>query len=261
MRLALIQMNLQLGNPKQNIEHVSNLVSKAVQEQPDIIVLPEMWNSSYDLTNLAELADKDGEPAAETMAILAKKYGVNIVAGSISDYRQGKFYNTSYVFDRQGKRIARYSKIHLFGLMQEGEYLTAGHERVSFTLDGQKYGIIICYDLRFPELSRSLALEGAEILFVPAQWPEPRMHPWRTLLQARAIENQFFVVAVNRVGVEGKASFLGHSMVVNPLGRIISEGSEEEEIIFVDIDPEEVKRVRERMDCFGDRVPSAYDCS
>ena len=122
MRLALIQMNLKLGKPEQNIESVSNLVAKAVQEQPDIIVLPEMWNSSYDLTNLAKLADKEGEPAAGTMASLAKKYGVNIVAGSISDNRQGKFYNTSYVFDRQGKTVARYSKIHLFGLMQEGEY-------------------------------------------------------------------------------------------------------------------------------------------
>ena len=146
----------------------------------------------------------------------------------------------------------------MFGLMEEGSYLAAGDCRVSFELDGVKCGIIICYDLRFPELSRALALDGAQLMFVPAQWPKPRLHPWRTLLLARAIENQMFVAGVNRVGKEGKAEFFGHSLLVNPLGEVLLSGSEEEEILTAEIDLNQLIKVREHMTCFHDRVPKVY---
>jgi len=258
VRLALIQTTLEYANPQSNIARLRGLIAQAVAGQADILVLPEMWNTSYALSQLADLADREGQPAASAIAQLAAKYRVNIVAGSVSDCRQGSFFNTAYVFDRQGRQVACYNKAHLFGLMKEDQYLTPGQERVTFELEGISCGIIICYDLRFPELSRALALDGAELLFVPAQWPKPRLHPWRTLLQARALENQLFVAAVNRVGTEGQASFFGHSMVVSPLGEIISEGSEEEEILYADIDLEEIIQVRARMNCLGDRNPTVY---
>jgi omega-amidase len=258
IRLALLQSNLFLGRPDSNIAHLSSLVKKAMEQSPDVIILPEMWNASYDLGKLKESADRDGCPSASQMSSLACKYGVNIIAGSISDFRNDKFYNTSYVFNRQGDLIARYDKIHLFGLMNEERYLSPGEERAVFKLDGVKCGLIICYDLRFPELIRALALDGIDILFVPAQWPHPRMHPWRTLLQARAIENQMYVAAVNRVGQEGKAAFFGHSMVVDPLGEIILEGDEEESILVTELDLERILKVREYMTCFNDRRPETY---
>lgn len=232
-----------------------------MERKPDVIILPEMWNTSYDLANLKEKADRDGSPSATRMGSLAREYSVNIVAGSISDLRNDKVYNTSYVFNRRGDLVGKYDKIHLFGLMKEDRYLSGGGKKAVFELDGVKCGVIICYDLRFPELSRSLALEGIDVLFVPAQWPHPRMHPWRTLLMARAIENQMYVVAVNRVGQEGKAVFFGHSMVVDPLGEIILEGDEEEGILETEIDLERTARTRKYMTCFKDRRPETYSNS
>lgn len=259
MRLALIQPDIVSGDPRANIDHMQELIARAVQDKPDIIVLPEMWNTSYALKSVADLADRYGEPAAKTIGGLAGRYGVNIVAGSVADLRGGKVYNTSYIFNRRGEVAASYSKVHLFGLMEEGNYLAAGDSRVTFELDGVRCGIIICYDLRFPELSRLLALDGAVIMFVPAQWPKPRQHPWHTLMLARAIENQMFVAGVNRVGREGKAEFFGHSLLVNPLGEIILQGSEQkEEILSTEIDLDQVKKVREYMTCFNDRVPAVY---
>ncbi|MBZ4653333.1 MAG: hydrolase [Peptococcaceae bacterium] len=258
MRIALIQMDIAYGDPAANLAHARSVVEKAIKDKPDVIILPEMWNTSYALKNVFELADDHGVPSAKAMQELAREHNVNIIAGSVADRREDKVYNTSYIFNRQGEEVTSYSKIHLFGLMQEGEYLVRGNTRALFTLEGISCGVIICYDLRFPELSRALALAGMKVLFVPAQWPHPRMHPWRTLLQARAIENQVFVAAVNRVGKEGKAEFFGHSMVVDPLGEIIVEGEEKEQILIADIDLTLVEKVRTRMTCFSDRIPEAY---
>ena len=258
MRLALIQMKVDYGQPEINLNRVNAKVEEAVQKNPDILILPEMWNTGFAWKNLADTADCLGVPGARNVGELAAKYKINIVGGSVADMHEQRIYNTSYIYNRKGEEVARYSKIHLFGLMREGEYLTPGSSRTDFSLEGIKCGVIICYDLRFPELSRALALDGIKLLFVPAQWPQPRMHPWRTLLQARAIENQLFVVGVNCVGKVGNTEFFGHSMVVNPLGEVIAEGSEEDEIIYADIDVAEVDRIRKYMSCFSDRVPEVY---
>jgi len=258
MRLSLIQADIIYGEPRANFEHLKTLIEKAAEEKPDVIVLPEMWNTSYALKTVASIADRSGQPGARAVGELAGRLGINIVAGSVADWREGKVYNTSYIFNRKGEEVTSYSKVHLFGLMEEGSYLAAGDSRVTFELDGVKCGIIICYDLRFPELSRALALDGAQIMFVPAQWPKPRLHPWRTLMLARAIENQMFVVGVNRVGSEGKAEFFGHSLLVDPLGEILLQGTEEEGILTADIDLNQVTKVREYMKCFNDRNPEVY---
>jgi omega-amidase len=118
--------------------------------------------------------------------------------------------------------------------------------------------VMICYDIRFPELARTLALDGAKILFVPAEWPHPRLHHWRTLLMARAIENQMFVVSCNRVGTSGSTHFFGHSLIIDPWGEIIAEGAEHEEIITAALDLTEVDKVRGRIPVFEDRRPELY---
>lgn len=259
MKVSLIQMNIELGDVKANQMHAEDLIRKAALEKPDVIILPEMWNTSYMLKDIHNLADNNGQPSAGLIQNLSKELGINIIAGSIADKRQGKVYNTSYVFAKSGERLAQYSKTHLFGLMQEDQYLERGNSRCYFHINDVPVGMIICYELRFPEITRSLALDGAKILFVPAQWPNPRMHPWKILVQARAIENQMFVVAVNRVGKEGNAEFFGSSMVVDPLGNIIMEGSDKEEILTIDIDLTEVDKVRSKMTCFNDRVEEVYE--
>ncbi|MDK2823630.1 MAG: omega-amidase [Clostridia bacterium] len=258
MKIAVIQMDISFGKPVENLKKAEEMVRKAAQKRPDVIILPEMWNTSYDLKNVSAIADRAGSPNAKKIGELAKEFGINIIAGSVADKSGDKVYNTSYIFNRQGDQIAKYSKIHLFGLMNEGEYLERGNERCIFELDGITCGLMICYELRFPELSRALALDGAQIIFVPAQWPHPRMHPWLILTQARAIENQLFLVAVNRVGKEDKAEFFGHSMVVDPLGDVIYEGGEQEEIKIVELDLNKVEEVRNKMTCFADRVEEVY---
>lgn len=154
--------------------------------------------------------------------------------------------------------VARYDKVHRFRLMNEEKYFSSGEKAVTFDLDGIKCGIVICYDIRFPEFIRKIALQGAQILFVPAQWPRPREMHWRLLNIVRAIENQFFVVGANRVGREGKAEFPGGSIVVDPWGEVLLETGETEGVFEAVIDLSLVEQVRRRIPVFEDRRPDVY---
>lgn len=258
MRISSIQMDVELGNPKANREKAARLVEEAMVNNPDVIVLPETWNIGFFPENHDELADSEGECTIDLLGRLAEKFGVNIIGGSVVNKMRGRIYNTSYSFDRQGKVIATYNKIHLFSPSHEDKHFEHGKELCTLELDGVKVGVIICYDLRFPELARSLALQGIQILFVPAEWPHPRSHHWRTLAMARAIENQMFVVAVNGVGKAGETQYCGNSLIVDPWGEIIADAGEEEIIITGDIDLSIIKDIRERINVFRDRRPEEY---
>jgi len=259
--VALIQSDIVLGQPAQNRERMETRMGQAVSalEKPDVIVLPEMWNTGYDLNQIGSLADPDGKESRAWLASFARTHGVHIVAGSIAEKRGDKVYNTMLVFDRTGREVASYSKIHLFRLMEEEKHLAPGDRTVKFDLDGIPSGASICYDIRFPELARTLSLNGTEVLFVPAEWPHPRLHHWRTLLMARAIENQMYVIACNRTGTGGRDAFFGHSLIIDPWGEIVAEGGEEEEIVTGRVDLGLVAEVRGRIPVFSDRRPSLYE--
>ncbi|UUZ96028.1 carbon-nitrogen family hydrolase [Paenibacillus sp. P25] len=220
-KLALLQMDIAIGEPERNFARLEQLLQEATEheERPDVIIIPEMWNTGYALERIHELADRNGERTEAPLAGCSRKYGVNIIGGSVADKREGGVFNTIYAFDREGRKIQDYSKIHLFRLMDEEKFLQSGDRVGSLELDGTPAGMMICYDIRFPELARRLALGGARVLFVPAEWPKPRLHHWRTPLTARAIENQMYVVACNRVGISGTTEFFGHSMVIDPWGK------------------------------------------
>ncbi|WP_211745550.1 carbon-nitrogen family hydrolase [Paenibacillus sp. Marseille-Q4541] len=261
LQIVLIQSDIQIGNPDANRKHMQLLIKQAMENNPnaEIIVLPEMWNTGYALSEIHELADDQGKIEREWLQKYAAQYKVNIVAGSISEKVDGQIYNSMYIFNKEGKEVARYAKMHLFRLMDEEKYLASGEEPVTFTFDGNwTAGASICYDIRFPELGRTLALNGAKVLFVPAEWPHPRLHHWRTLLMARAIENQMYVVSCNRVGVSKEAHFFGHSMIIDPWGEIVAEGGDQEEILTGTIDPALVDEVRGRIPVFEDRRPNLY---
>ncbi|WP_301336119.1 carbon-nitrogen family hydrolase [Paenibacillus sp. FJAT-26967] len=261
IKLALLQMDIAIGEPATNVRKVEEMLSQAIQaeKKPDVIVLPEMWNTGYALDRIHELADPEGKQTAELLSGFARKHGVQIVGGSIAERIGDKVKNTIYGYDRNGVNHLTYSKIHLFRLMDEHLALTAGESRGMFEIDGIPAGAIICYDIRFPELTRRLALDGAQMLFVPAEWPHPRLHHWRTLLMARAIENQMIVVACNRVGESKGTSFFGHSMVIDPWGNVLAEGGEKEEILYAEVDLGEVAQVRRTIPVFEDRRPKLYD--
>jgi omega-amidase len=260
LHIVLLQMDITLGEPAMNYERLQMMLEQAVQHtpRPDVIVFPEMWNTGYALDRLEHLADHQGERTIALLSAFAREYQVNLVAGSIADKQVDQIYNQTYVFNRAGEIIAQYAKIHLFRLMDEHQFLTAGELLGTLQIDGIPAGMMICYDIRFPELSRVLALGGAQILFVPAQWPHPRLLHWRSLLIARAIENQMYVVACNRVGKSGDSQFFGHSMVIDPWGEVMIEGTEQEEILHITIDLDLVQRVRKKIPIFADRRPQLY---
>ncbi|MBD0380525.1 carbon-nitrogen family hydrolase [Paenibacillus sp. WST5] len=253
-------MDIAIGEPDTNYTRLEQLLNEAVSAdvKPDVIVFPEMWNTGYALTEIHDLADKDGARTKAFLTDFAQRHHVNIIGGSIADKRGDQVLNTVYAFDRQGREIAEYSKIHLFRLMDEEKFLQSGDQLGRFELEGVPAGAMICYDIRFPELARKLALDGARILFVPAEWPHPRLHHWRTLLMARAIENQMYVVSCNRVGTSGTTNFFGHSMVIDPWGEVLVEGDEGEAILRATIDLSEVVRVRGKIPVFEDRRPHLY---
>lgn len=260
LKISLLQMDITPGNPEKNRSKAIELISQAMQHnpRPDILMLPEMWTTAYELNTIKQICDQDGMPTSRVISEQAIAQQVNVVAGSYASMRAGKVYNTAYVFDRMGNNIAKYEKIHLFKLMEEHKYMEAGGAHSVFMLEGIKCGIIICYDLRFPELARKLALQGIKILFVPAQWPATRLEHWITLLKARAIENQIFVVAVNRAGGGPEDPFAGGSMVISPWGEIIAQADYKEQILTAEIDLALIEEAKSKIDIIGDRMPQTY---
>ena len=258
MKIACVQMDIALGEPVKNFEVVEKNIMAAANECVDVIVLPEMWNTGYALEQLDRLADEGGQKTRELLSRLAKKYQVNIVGGSVATKNNGKFLNTMYVVDRTGNIVAEYDKAHLFKLMNEHLYMNEGKKTNVFELDGVTCGGVICYDLRFPEWIRLHTLIGAKIMFIPAQWPKKRIDHCQVLLQARAIENQCYIVAVNRVGKDPNNEFNGHSMVIAPWGELILSNQTEAGIYYANLDLAEVDRVRKEIPVYQDRRTDLY---
>ncbi|QBA72291.1 carbon-nitrogen family hydrolase [Lactiplantibacillus plantarum] len=258
MRVALAQLNIQFGDPDANYEQIEVAIQRAAEQTVDVIVLPEMWNTGYALTHLNVLADDDGQRTLQLLSKLARQFRVNIVGGSVAVARDGHYYNEMLVVDRQGQLLSRYDKVHRFGLMAEDRYITAGETENVFELDGTVAMGAICYDIRFPEWLRKQAARGPQVIFVSAEWPTVRQMQWRLLLQARAIENQAFVVAVNRVGSDPDNQFGGQSLVIDPLGQIVAIGGAHAQLITAELDLTQVDQVRGQIPVFEDRRPELY---
>ena len=259
MKVTCIQMDMQFGKPEANFAHAEDLIRQAMKDSPDVLVLPETWNTGFfPKEDLALLADKDGKTVKEKIGALAKEYGVNIVAGSVANLKNGKVYNTAYVFDRQGNCIASYDKTHLFTPMGEGDYFEKGDHLCRFTLDGVSCGLIICYDIRFPELTRSLTVPGLDMLFMVSQWPNIRTFHLRSLTTARAIENQMFLCCCNSCGKAGQTQYGGNSAIIDPWGETIALAGENEELLSAECDFSILQNIRTSINVFADRRPELY---
>lgn len=260
MKVSALQFDIAFRNQEKNEKKVTEMIEQAVnREQPDVIVLPEMWNVSFFPDNVFKLADEEGKSTKKLLSHLAKKYDINIVGGSVAAKKKEELYNTSYCFNRNGKLIHEYNKVHLFSPSQENESFSPGDKVGIFEIDGIKVGVATCYDLRFVEWIRKMALQDIEVLFVPAAWPHPRVFPWQTLLRARAIENQVFVVGVNSIGEADKLSFCGHSMILNPLGETLIEAEEQERILSAELNLESRDEIKKQINVFNDRRPELYN--
>lgn len=258
MKIACVQIDVAFGEPERNFVAVEKYIQEAAENNADVVALPEMWNTGYALENLEILADGEGKRTKECLSKLAKKHHVNIVGGSVSTKKGNHFFNTMFVANRDGKVISEYDKVHLFKLMNEHLFLQAGDKMNVFQLDGTTCGGVICYDLRFPEWIRAHVLKGARIMFISAEWPKPRLDHWQVLLRARAIENQCFVIAVNRIGNDPNNEFGGHSMIFSPWGEILLDGKGEEGIFYQEIDLEAVEQIRKTIPVFQDRRVDLY---
>lgn len=259
MNISCLQMDMRLGGNAYNYAHAEELIRKAVgRDAPDTVVLPETWNTGYFPEDLAAHADHNGEKTKRVFSALAKELNVNIVCGSVANQREDGFYNTAYVFDHAGVCIAEYDKTHLFTYAREHEHFQPGSRTCRFQLDGVDCGLIICYDLRFPELIRTLTLQGVDLLFVVAQWPDKRTMHLETLARARAIENQMFLALCNSVGAAGNTRCGGHSAIIDPWGEYLAIAGEQEEIISGQADFSVIAGIRNSINVFQDRRPELY---
>lgn len=259
LSLVLLQLDIVFGQPEKNRENIRQWFTKMDLQPNEVVLLPELWDTGYDLTRLAEIADKEGETAQLFLSELAKKYQVFISGGSIARESEGQFFNTTYLIGSDGEVKTSYDKVHLFRLMEEEKYLHAGSQLAQMKIADFQVAPLICYDLRFPEWFRKSASQGTDIFFLSAQWPTPRITQWEKLLQARAIENQCFVAAVNRVGSDPNNQFGGRSMVVDPLGNNLLKLDSLEGFGRVAIDRRIVETTRGAIPVFEDRRTELYE--
>jgi len=259
MKVTCLQMDIRFCRPEESFSHVAELIGQAMADKPDVLVLPEAWNTGFaPHAGIHFLADRDGVRVKAEIGALAKQFGVNIVAGSVSDLRDGKLYNTAYVFDRQGCCTASYDKIHLFSPSGEDRHYTAGNQICRFQLDGVNCGLVICYDIRFPELTRTLTVPGIDVLFVVSQWPASRTFHLSSLITARAIENQIFLVCCNACGSDGKSTCGGSSAIIDPWGKTLAQAGEQESLLTAQLDFSILQKIRTSINVFADRRPELY---
>jgi deaminated glutathione amidase len=268
LRVACIQLNAS-DSKAENIERAGGLVARAASTGADLVVLPEKWNGIGPPDFLRANAETlDGE-TVEAMSSWARDHKVTLLGGSIAERREGreKLSNTCLVFDPEGEIVALYRKIHMFDVevggqvYRESESEEAGEETARLSeVEGWKLGLTVCYDLRFPELYRILAVEGAEVIAVPAAFTlfTGKDH-WELLLRARAVENQCYVVAADQWGThgDGKASY-GRSMIVDPWGLVIAQAADEDGVIAAELDRTRIQDVRRALPSLANRQPAAY---
>ncbi len=260
MKLSCIQMDMRLGEVDHNFSRAQALIREAVEkERSDVVILPETWSTGFFPADLTDCADEDGQRTKAVFSALAQELKVNIVCGSVVTRRGGRFYNTAYVFDRCGNVVAQYQKTHLFTPSGEHLHFTPGDHICTFSLEGRRCALITCYDIRFPELTRACALQGTELLFVPAQWPTARITHLETLAKARAIENQMFLALCNSAGTAGEIRCGGRSAIIDPWGEYLSRAGNGEEIITGTADFSVIEDIRSSINVFRDRRPDLYD--
>ncbi|MCP3924773.1 MAG: carbon-nitrogen family hydrolase [Desulfobacterales bacterium] len=253
LKTAVFQFDTKTGMIDENLAYV---IERIPPLNADLVVLPEMWSCGFDYSNLKSHAEKTPYVLDELSKVAIKENVM--IAGSYPEMRDGDIYNTAYLIDKDGEIKGTYSKVHLFSHASEDKYFKAGDKAVVVDTSIGKIGFLICYDLRFPEFFRTLALDGAEIVIVMGQWPKVRIDHWNKLLAARAIENQLFVLAANRIGTENLIEYGGCSKILSPVGKTLSYGYSFETIVEFELDFEEMTLFREKIPCFEERVKGVY---
>ena len=249
--LLAIQMGSVIADIEANINKVENLLESTLSKRlADFVFLPEVWTVGWDCPSFPVCAENINDSLSLAMLKrIAKKYSVNIIGGSfIENKANGELFNTCPVINRDGNLVCTYEKNHLFSYYgcAEGDYITAGKNPVLVNLDGVKIGLTICYDIRFPEIFREYRKSGADILVNMAAWGANKKNAWDTMTTSRAVENQTYFVALTQTGKLRDGENLGHSMILDYKGDILSEIDKIEDGIYATIDLDEMYSFREK---------------
>lgn len=250
LKVAAVQMEVCSGEPRKNMVLVEAMLNEAARQGAQAALLPELWTTGYALDSFAQVAEECAEMTLKFLRDEAMRLGMAIVGGSFPTKGADGVYSTCYAIGLDGKVLSEYSKEHLFPLLDEPQYLRPGQAGGVADTPLGMWATLICFDIRFPESARQLAYRGARVLWVPAEWPQVRLEHWRTLLRARAIENQLFVVAANRTGEGDGTTWGGHSTIIDPWGNIVAEAGDEETVLVAELDMALVDEVRGRIPCF-----------
>jgi predicted amidohydrolase len=263
MKVALIQLDVDLDRePAKSLDLATAKVHEAAEDGAELVVLPELWlHGAFDPSAWPETAEPMHGETAQHMQQTAVDCGIVLHAGSFVERTpDGKLYNTALVFDAEGELLAGYRKIHRFGFTEgEAAVLTSGEHLATFDLLDiddtvrTKVGLATCYDVRFPELYRKLLDAGTQTVISVAAWPAIRLDHFRTLLKARAIENQFYVLSCAAAGTQSNIAMSGHSMVIDPWGTILAEAEGTETILYADIELNRVEETRATFPVLLDR--------
>lgn len=257
-KLAAVQIRTET-DVEQTLRKAEQMVAEAAHSGAKLVVLPEMWNCPYSKKYFHAVADNDNGRSRDAMSRWAGDNGIILVGGSVPEKCGDKLYNTCYVFDESGRQIARHRKIHLFDVdikggvrFKESNNFASGEDITVFDTSLGRMGVEICFDIRFPELCRAMAKRGAEIILCPAQFnmtTGPRH--WELSVRARAMDNELFFVGASAARYEGfDYECWGHSTVADPFGMVLASCDEKEQILYCDIDLNEVDSVREQLPTF-----------
>lgn len=264
--VALIQM---LGSmeKKTSIKKAEGMIREASDKGAKLVVLPEMWDCPYSPQYFKEYGEEEKGETFNFMASMAKEFNIYLVGGSIPEIDKGKIYNTCFFFDPDGKMIGKHRKAHLFDIdipgritFKESETLTAGDKVTVVDTNFGKVGLAICYDIRFPEMFRKMALLGAKTIIVPAAFSVPTGEAhWEISLRARALDNQVYLLACSPGrDIKGPYQAYGGSGIVGPWGEILALANEKETIVYGEIDLDRVDEVREQLPLLKHRRPELY---
>lgn len=267
IKVAAIQMPT-VTDKMQNVRTAGIYLEKIKDEKPDFVIFPEMFCCPYQTQNFPVYAEEEGGPVWQQLSEYAKQYGIYLIGGSMPEKdAEGKVYNTSYIFDRQGKQIGKHRKVHLFDIdvtggqtFKESDTLTAGDHDTVFDTEFGRMGVMLCFDIRFPELARMMVNDGAKAIFVPAAFnmTTGSAH-WELSFRTRALDNQIYMIgcAPMRDESAGYISW-GHSIVTDPWGRVIDMLDEKEGVLLTELDLDYEEQVREELPLLKSRRKDMY---
>jgi omega-amidase len=252
MKIYCCQFDIAWEDKAANYRTVHDLLTAAKPTSGSLILLPEMFATGFSMNVAGVAEDPIDGPTLHFLSQCAEELGIYLMGGFVSVGSDGKGQNQLAIFGPRGERIGDYAKIHPFSYGEESRHYAGGDRISRFAWADAKVSPFICYDLRFPEIFRIAVRDGTEIFTVIANWPQPRESHWLALLRARAIENQAYVAAVNRVGADPKVAYNGHSQIIDPRGNILADAGEDACVISAEIDLQSQRDYRKQFPALAD---------